>query len=98
MLFQFHNGTIKSCGDQGDEGLFVSFQFHNGTIKSLPLTSKNRKSCYFNSTMVQLRELNAITSTRSHTIFQFHNGTIKRFIYLGGWHLLRGISIPQWYN
>ena len=37
-------------------GCVAGFQFHYGTIKSRCFGSRSRQRCYFNSTMVRLKE------------------------------------------
>ena len=38
LPFQFHNGTIKSLGENESVIDYVLFQFHNGTIKTMCLS------------------------------------------------------------
>ncbi len=54
LLFQFHNGTIKSPSDIAGIEIDLEFQFHNGTIKRINgdiLTNKDLSFQFHNGTI-----------------------------------------------
>ena len=55
IVFQFHNGTIKTAGTVDEFMVDELFQFHNGTIKTLLSCECFPLQIHFNSIMVQLK-------------------------------------------
>ena len=76
VLFQFHNGTIKTVIKYAVEIKRNKFQFHDGTIKTSLYIEYHLSDSYFNSIMVQLKHQNHWWVVKWKW-FQFHNGTIK---------------------
>ena len=77
ILFQFHNGTIKTHHKKPSSSYFLSFQFHNGTIKTSIQQYSPKQPIDFNSIMVQLKQRLYLRLSQSHHVFQFHASTIK---------------------
>jgi len=55
-LFQFHYGSVKRLVTPTQREAHVLFQFHYGSVKRLECSKRQRCSCYFNSTMVRLKD------------------------------------------
>jgi len=53
------------------------FQFHNGSIKTSKRILNQVIHARFNSTMVQLKQVELINDEKPGYWFQFHNGSIK---------------------
>ncbi len=60
----------------GKVKLFI-FQFHYGSVKSVGALEAKLLWCYFNSTMVRLKEEPAIYLKTEIEEFQFHYGSVK---------------------
>ena len=73
------------------------FQFHYGTIKRLSPPSSVTNQCYFNSTMVRLKDIDYRFKVDTYE-FQFHYGTIKRQAVKRTLMRIHTISIPLWYD
>ena len=94
--FQFHYGTIKSCG--GSRTWTCITYFNSTMVRLKVLVPFLYRSCvsHFNSTMVRLK-VTCRFSSETFALFQFHYGTIKRCSIW--WNCCRAsISIPLWYD
>ena len=58
IMFQFHNGSIKSQAELTLRTELNTFQFHNGSIKSMAQNRSRLPNFCFNSTMVRLKVSN----------------------------------------
>ena len=55
MLFQFHEGPIKTLQSSGTDITINKFQFHEGPIKTLVLLNLSVSPLCFNSMKVRLK-------------------------------------------
>ena len=79
LMFQFHNGSIKSNTLLNAIFHESEFQFHNGSIKRDFRMFRFLFCFSFNSTMVRLKVIQHEYPPIRGEWFQFHNGSIKRY-------------------
>ena len=96
-LWYDYYGTIKSCVTPYEQDAEKVFQFHYGRLKVFQPLPFLVLHCYFNSTMVRLKDQAAEGEIPTIT-FQFHYGTIKRGNQKAAQGACYYISIPLWYD
>ena len=93
IVFQFHEGPIKTFDFEVREYGLIMFQFHEGPIKTnLLLTLKSTLYC-FNSMKVRLKHAYGSADASHSSAFQFHEGPIKTLWFCRCFTLFR-VSIP----
>ena len=99
LMFQFHNGSIKSRHLTRDFAGNPMFQFHNGSIKSgSPVVGVGSPLSGFNSTMVRLKAGQVGTCETGQRGFNSTMVRLKEGVSPDLSARSISVSIPQWFD